>query len=462
MIPPRLAPLLDPGEMPSRLAVLFAEAGFELYLVGGSVRDLLLGRQAADYDFATDARPEDIKKVIAGVADAVYDVGESFGTIGFRRSRHTYEVTTYRSEAYRGDSRKPLVAFSDDIAEDLSRRDFTVNAMALRLPDPVMVDPFGGLTDLAEHVLRTPLSPEISFGDDPLRMLRLFRFMSQLGFSGDPGAVSAVAEMAGRLGVVSAERIRDELVRLLVGPHVEEALTAVVDTGLAAEFMPEVADLALARDPMHRHKDVLAHTIAVVGKISPVKTLRLAALFHDVGKPATRAYGPEGVTFHHHEVVGARLARERLRALRFSKDIVAGVSRLVFLHMRPHTYKMGWTDRAVRRYVRDAGPLLLELNELVRSDVTTRNPKRERAISSRIDELERRIDELRLQEELDRIRPPVNGHDVMAHLGIGPGPAVGRAMEMLLEKRLDEGPFSVEEAYRVLDEWAAGRAPGGE
>jgi poly(A) polymerase len=311
--------------------------------------------------------------------------------------------------------------------------------------------------DLGAGVLRTPLDPEVSFGDDPLRMLRLYRFVSVLGFTPERETARAVAEMADRLAIVSAERIRDELDKLIVGDHVEAGLWGIIESGLAGRFLPEMAALALHRDPQHRHKDVLAHTIAVVGKCPADRVVRLAALFHDIGKPDTREFGPGGVSFHHHEVVGARITKARMKELRYPGDDVEAVSRLVYLHMRPHTFKLGWTDRAVRRYVRDAGPLLERLNTLVRCDVTTRSAKRERAILRRIDELEMRIADLREREELDRIRPPVDGHEVMAFLGVPPGPVVGEALDMLLEHRLDHGPYSREEALDLLRAWAADR-----
>jgi poly(A) polymerase len=343
----------------------------------------------------------------------------------------------------------------------LSRRDFTVNSLAIRLPGgdaaPEMIDLYGGLDDLAAQLLRCPLDPHISFADDPLRMLRLFRFVSQLGFLPHDSVLSAVREMHSRLEVVSAERIQGEFDKLMAGEHVGAALWGLLDTGLAAEFIPELPALAVEQDPVHRHKDVLAHTVAVVEKTSPQVALRLAALFHDIGKPATRRFEAGGVTFHHHEVVGARMTRERMNALRYSKQMTEDVSRLVFLHMRPHTYKMGWTDSAVRRYVRDAGPLLPLLNELVRCDVTTRNAKRARAISRRIDELEVRIDELGKLEELSALRPPIDGHEVIAHLELQPGPIVGEVMKMLYEHRIDHGPYSREEAFALLDEWRAGK-----
>jgi poly(A) polymerase len=463
MIPPRLEPLLRADGVPARVAAHFREAGHEALLVGGSVRDALLGRSRAtdEYDFATAASPDEIESLLTGWATAVVTVGKEFGTVAARVDGITIEVTTFRSEVYRDDSRKPVVQFSDDLETDLSRRDFTVNAIALRLaPSPEMIDPHGGLVDLGAGVLRTPIDPEISFGDDPLRMLRLFRFVSTLGFAPDPATLEAARRMVGRISIVSAERIRGEIDRLLVGDHVEAALWGFVDSGLADLVLPELPALAVEQDPIHHHKDVLAHTIAVVAKCPPDATVRLAALFHDVGKPATRNFDEAGVSFHHHEVVGARLTRARMRELRYPNDEIDAVSDLVYLHMRPHTFKMGWTDRAVRRYVRDAGPLLDRLNTLVRCDVTTRNTKLARTIQRRIDELEERIADLAEREELASIRPPIDGNQVMAHLGIAPGPIVGEAMDLLLEHRLDEGPFSEEEAYRLLDEWWGKRSPG--
>lgn len=456
MIPSRLEHLLRGDGAPRQLAQRFAEAGRSLYLVGGSVRDALMGRdpELGDLDYATDARPDEISEIVASWADAVFAVGAEYGTVAARRGDVTHEITTFRRDVYREDSRKPVVTFSDDIETDLSRRDFTVNAMALRLlPEPEMIDPFGGLVDLGSGALRTPLDPAISFGDDPLRMLRLFRFISTLGFEADQTVAAAVQSMRDRLAIISAERIRDELVKLIVGEHVAEALGGLVSSGLAEVFLPELAALSHQHDPLHRHKDVLAHTVAVVAKCPPDQVVRLAALFHDVGKPDTRAFGLGGVSFHHHEVVGARLTRARMQALRFSNEEIDDVARLVYLHMRPHTFKMGWTDRAVRRYVRDAGPLLDRLNALVRSDVTTGNPKRARTIARRIDELEVRIEDLREREELDAMRPPIDGHRVMEFLGIDPGPRVGEAMAMLLEHRLDHGPYSEEEALELLRSW---------
>ena len=429
-----------------------------MFLVGGSLRDFILGRDHQDLDFATGARPEEIKGIVAEWASDLYTAGEEFGTVGVIKDGQVLEVTTFRSETYREDTRKPIVEFSDGISEDLSRRDFTINAMALPLVPggrkPTLVDPWGGLGDLRDGVLRTPQSPEVSFTDDPLRMLRLYRFVASLGFGIGDGVEAAVKDMGERLSIVSAERIRDEFSKLMVGSEPSGALEGLVESGLAGQFIPELPALALEQDPIHRHKDVLAHTLAVVDKVQADLVARLAALFHDVGKPNTREFGARGiVSFHHHEVVGARMTRKRLRTLKYPKQVVEDVSNLVYLHMRPHTFKMGWTDRAVRRYVRDAGHLLEPLNELVRADVTTRNEKLERQIHERIDELEERIVDLRQREELDALRPPIDGHAVMEHLGIKPGRRVGAALDLLLEHRIDEGPYSAEEAYELLDAW---------
>ena len=461
MVPERLAPVLEEVRP---LAERFAARGHRLYLVGGCVRDLLLGRpvEELDYDCTTDALPDEIEAAVEGWADAVWTQGKRFGTIGFKKGGRIWEVTTHRAEAYQPDSRKPDVVFSDAVEADLSRRDFTVNAMALRLPDPELIDPFGGAADLVAKQLRTPLSPEESFSDDPLRMLRAARFHTVYGLEPDPAIVEAVQRMHERLEIVSAERIRMELDKLIVADDPGPGLWFLVDTGLAEEFLPELPALRLEQDPIHRHKDVLAHTVAVVQKTSPDRILRLAALFHDVAKPKTRSFGPGGkVSFHHHEVVGARMTRERMTALRYPTEEIEQVSRLVELHLRFHTYRMGWTDSAVRRYVRDAGPLLDRLNELTRCDCTTRNPRKAEALARRMDQLEARIAELREQEELAAIRPDLDGVAVMEHLGLKPGRDVGEALRFLLELRLDEGPLGEEEAKRRLDQWWAERSSSG-
>jgi poly(A) polymerase len=460
VIPARAQALVDAT---SDLARRFDDAGHRLYVVGGSVRDVFCLDEPspdADIDLTTDAVPDQIEKIVGGWADAVWLQGKRWGTVGVRKGERTIEITTHRAEAYRPDSRKPDVVFGDSVEVDLSRRDFTINAMALRLGSQLeIIDPYGGLADLAAGRLRTPLDPEVSFSDDPLRMLRAARFIAGLGLKPDDALVAAVRAMHDRLTIVSAERIRDELGKLLVVDQPSPGLWFVVETGLAAEFLPELPGLALEQDPIHRHKDVLAHTLAVVDKTRPDRLLRLSALLHDIGKPRTRDFGPGGVTFHHHEVVGARMARDRMTALRFSKEDIEIVTRLVELHLRFHTYRLGWTDRAVRRYVRDAGPLLEDLNELTRCDCTTRNAAKARALGQRMDELERRIVELRAEEELDAIRPELDGRQVMDHLGLSPGREVGQALEFLLELRLEEGPLGEDEARRRLDAWWASGRP---
>jgi poly(A) polymerase len=458
-VPERLARYYAPGSPTRQLADRFAAAGHECALVGGTVRDALLGRRdpQADVDVATDARPEAIRAVVEGWADAVWLQGERFGTVGCRKDGERIEITTYRGEVYRPESRKPEVEFSDDLESDLARRDFTVNALALRMPEPELVDPHGGAVDLAAGVLRTPQAPEVSFADDPLRMLRAARFVAGFGLVPETALVRAIESMHHRLEIVSTERIRDELSKLLLVTDPSPGLWLLCETGLADEFLPELNAMRLEQDPIHTHKDVLAHTIAVVANVRPELRVRLAALLHDVGKPKTRSFEHGGVSFHHHEVVGARMAEERLRALKFPTEVVEEVTKLVYLHLRIHTYAMGWTDKAVRRYVRDAGSLLDELNHLQRGDCTTRNKKRAAALARRMDDLEARIDALRAQEELDSIKPPLDGRQVMEHLGVGPGRVVGEALELLLEARLDEGPISEEDAYARLDAWAAER-----
>ncbi|HET6966277.1 MAG TPA: CCA tRNA nucleotidyltransferase [Acidimicrobiales bacterium] len=474
MVPERLQALRSLIDETAELSARFADAGHQLYLVGGVVRDALLDRLGshADLDFTTDALPDQIEALVSEpgpdgsrLASAVWTQGKRFGTIGCIIGDHTIEITTHRAEAYRPDSRKPEVVFADAVEADLSRRDFTVNAMALSLPDLQLIDPFGGAADLHAGRLRTPLSPEESFSDDPLRMMRAARFIAGYSLVPEQQLVDAVVTMRARLDIVSDERVRDELDKLMVVPKPGEGLWFLVRTGLAEEFLPELPALAVEQDPIHRHKDVLAHTIAVVENTwgsdpdRPDRLLRLAALFHDVGKPKTRSFGPRGlVTFHHHEVVGARMTRDRMRALRYSAEDTETVTRLVELHLRFHTYRMGWTDSAVRRYVRDAGPLLGQLNELTRCDCTTRNAAKARALARRMDELEARIAELQEQEELRSIRPDLDGNAVMARLGLRPGREVGEALAFLLELRLEEGPLGEEEAGRRLDAWWAARA----
>lgn len=463
MIPDRVRPILEECRP---VAERFTAAGHRLYLVGGIVRDLLLDRDLdrPDLDFTTDARPDETRAIVGPVASSVWDQGARFGTIGARVDGRDWEITTHRADAYDPSSRKPEVAFGDAIEDDLARRDFTVNAMALTLPDAQLVDPYDGVTDLLVHMrLRTPLTPEESFSDDPLRMLRAARFVAGYGLAPDPALVAAATAMAHRLEVVSAERIRDELHKLLAVDDPAAGLWFLHDTGLFEEFLPEIPALRLEQDPIHRHKDVLAHTVAVVGNVqarkadgTPNTVTRMAALLHDIAKPKTRGYGPKGVTFHHHEVVGARMARARLQALRESAELVDDVTRLVELHLRFHGYGEGdggWTDSAVRRFVRDAGHLLDELVELTRSDCTTRNERKARMLQARMDALVERIERLREEEELAAIRPDLDGQDVMRILGLSPGRDVGEALRFLLELRLDEGPLGAEEAERRLVEW---------
>ncbi|WP_206442330.1 CCA tRNA nucleotidyltransferase [Streptomyces boncukensis] len=453
----RVSPVADD------LARRFREAGFRLALVGGSVRDALLGRLGNDLDFTTDARPEDVLALVRPWADAVWEVGIAFGTVGLKKSDFVLEITTYRSEVYDRSSRKPEVSYGDTIEEDLVRRDFTVNAMAVALPEKTFVDPYGGLEDLAARRLRTPGTPQMSFSDDPLRMLRAARFAAQLDFEIDSPVLAAMKEMAERLGIVSAERVRDELNKLLLSPHPRRGLRLLVETGLADCFVPEIPALRLERDEHHRHKDVYEHSLTVLEQAidleddGPDLTLRLAALLHDIGKPRTRRFEKDGrVSFHHHEVVGAKMTKKRMTALKYSTEMVRDVSRLVELHLRFHGYGTGeWTDSAVRRYVRDAGPLLDRLHKLTRSDCTTRNKRKATALSRAYDGLEERIARLQEQEELDAIRPDLDGNEIMRILEIPPGPAVGRAYKHLLELRLEHGPLEHDAAVAALKEWWA-------
>jgi poly(A) polymerase len=447
-------PRLEVPPLAVELGDRFRTAGYQLYLVGGAVRELLMGHPSrGEFDFATDARPQAILTILQGWADAKYLQGIKFGTVGAKKGPYEFQITTFRREAYPADDRHPHVTFGDHIEEDLSRRDFTVNAMAIRLPEGEFVDPFGGVRDLAAKRLGTPLDPEVSFGDDPLRMLRAARFTSSLELVPSRRVVEAMGEMADRLEIVSSERIRDELSRMLISEKPSPGLELIVATGLADQFIPELPALRLQQDPVHRHKDVLKHTFVVVENCEPDLVLRLAALLHDIGKPATRQITSEGVQFHHHEVVGARMAEERLRALRYPNEVVTDVVKLVQMHLRFHSYRLGWSDSAVRRYVREAGPLLDRLNQLVRADCTTRNREKAKALAALQDDLELQIARLSEQENLEQLRPPLDGNQVMEHLAVPPGPLVGEALNYLMEQRLDRGPISDEEAYRLLDEW---------
>ncbi len=457
----RIAPVLDP------LGELFAGAGHTLALVGGPVRDAMLGRAHNDLDFTTSAHPDVTERLLRGWADAVWDMGRAFGTIGSRKGEWQVEVTTYRSESYDPTSRKPAVDFGDSLEGDLGRRDFTVNAMAVLLPDREFVDPYGGVVDLAHRVLRTPGRPEDSFSDDPLRMMRAARFVAQLGFAVDPAVVAAMTAMADRIAIISAERVRDELVKLVCAPHPRAGLTLLVETGLAQIVLPELPALSLERDEHHRHKDVYEHTLTVLEQSidledrlgGPDFVSRFAALMHDVGKPRTRKFVGDGsVTFHHHDVVGAKLTRKRMQALRFPGETIDSVCSLVELHLRFHGYGDGeWTDSAVRRYVRDAGDQLERLHVLTRADCTTRNRRKAERLRRSYDQLEERIARLSEEEELAAIRPDLDGTQIMEILGIGPGPEVGAAYRFLLELRLDDGPMTDDEARSALLAWWADR-----
>lgn len=448
---------------------LFNRAGFELSLVGGPVRDLFLGEISVDLDFTTNASPDQTLEIVKGWADATWEIGKEYGTIGIRKGNEMVEITTYRAEKYDADSRKPLVAFGTELVDDLFRRDFTINSMALRLPSLELVDPFGGQRDLAEGIIRTPGTPQASFSDDPLRMMRAARFASRLDIDVAPEIFEAMTDMAQRITIISAERVRDELVKLMCGKAPRRGIDLLVESGLASYVLPEIPALKLEIDEHHRHKDVYQHSLKVMEQAAALETgpegqvpgpdfiLRFAALMHDVGKPATRKFEQNGaVSFLHHDVVGAKLTTKRMRELRFDKDTIKAVSRLVELHMRFYGYgDAGWSDSAVRRYVRDAGELLERLHRLTRADVTTRNKRKANRIASAYDDLERRITELAEQEELNSMRPDLDGEQIMDILGIKPGPLVGKAYKFLLNMRLDEGALGQEEATRRLLKWAA-------
>ncbi|MBB4687264.1 CCA tRNA nucleotidyltransferase [Amycolatopsis jiangsuensis] len=466
----RVSPLAD------ELAERFARAGHSLYLVGGSVRDALLGRLSADLDFTTDARPDRVLGIVSEWGDAVWDVGIAFGTVGVTKNGMTLEITTFRADSYDRVGRNPEVTFGDTIEGDLLRRDFTVNAMAIDLVTKTFIDPHDGMDALRLRVLDTPATPQESFADDPLRMMRAARFSAQLGFTPAPRVVEAMTSMAGEIERITAERVQAELSKLLLADDPRPGLELLVDTGLADHVLPELPGMRLAIDEHHQHKDVYQHSLTVLAQAidlerrhepasEPDLVLRLAALLHDVGKPATREFQPGGgVSFHHHEVVGARMARKRLRALKYSKEIVEAVSQLVFLHLRFHGYGGGeWTDSAVRRYVTDAGELLTRLHKLVRADCTTRNRRKAAALQATYDDLEARIVRIREQEDLNRVRPDLDGNEIMRLLGLAPGPQVGRAWKFLKELRLDRGPLEHEEAVAELRKWAAaeGITPAG-
>ncbi len=453
----------------TELASLFKSAGYKLALVGGPVRDAILGRLGNDLDFTTDAHPKDCEKILNKWADSVWDIGAAFGTVAGKKGEITVEVTTYRSESYDSSSRKPNVEFGKTIEGDLARRDFTINAMALELttPEPTFIDLFNGVTDLQNKIIKTPGKAEESFSDDPLRMMRAARFMSQLNFEIDTSVLVAIKSMATRLEIISFERIRDEFIKILMSPSPRIGITVLVETGLADYFLPEVPKLKLEIDEHHHHKDVYEHSLTVLEQAiglesrldGPNLTLRLAALLHDIGKPKTKQLiAGGGVSFHHHEVVGARMCKERMKKLRFDNHMIEDVSQLVFLHLRFHGYGSGeWTDSAVRRYVRDAGPLLTHLHLLTRADCTTRNKKKAESLAKTYDQLEERIALLMEQEELDKIRPDLSGEEIMQILAIKPSPTVGKAYDFLLELRLEKGPIGKEAATAELLTWWKGQ-----
>ena len=460
-----IATLIERAPESTKLAAAFKAAGFKLALVGGPVRDAILGRLGNDLDFTTDAKPAQSKKILEAWADSVWEIGAEFGTIAARKGEIEVEVTTYRSESYDLNSRKPDVQFGESIEGDLKRRDFTINAMALELTTepPTFLDLFGGIADLQSKLIKTPGTAEDSFSDDPLRMMRAARFMSQLNFDVDPSVITAIKKMADRLSIISAERIRDEFIKTLMSPNPRLGLTLLVETGLADKFLPEIPKLKLEIDEHHHHKDVYEHTLTVLEQAialeerlaGPNLTLRLAALMHDIGKPKTKELIPGGgVSFHHHEVVGSRMTKERLRTLRFDNHVIKDVAQLVFLHLRFHGYGSGeWTDSAVRRYVRDAEDLLIHLHLLTRADCTTRNKKKADLLARTYDQLEDRIVTLMEQEELNKIRPDLDGVEIMKILDLKPSPVVGQAYNYLLELRLEHGPLGVEKATEELLTW---------
>ena len=462
----RINTLFEQIPLVAELGEAFARAGHDLYLVGGSVRDALMGRLGHDLDFTTDARPDDTEAILRQHTHATWDIGRAFGTIGAQIDDWVVEVTTYRADAYHPDSRKPEIVYGETLKDDLIRRDFTVNAMALHAATRTFSDPYAGLTDIVSGTLRTPFPPERSFSDDPLRMMRAARFTSQLGFTVTNEVRAAMTDMASRIEIISAERVRDELSKTLLTDHPREGLDLLVTTRIADYVLPELPALRLERDEHHRHKDVYEHSLTVLDQSidlekrrghDPDLTGRLAALLHDIGKPSTRKFEPGGkVSFHHHDIVGAKMARKRLKALIYPSQVVKEVSKLVELHLRFHGYgDQGWTDSAVRRYVRDAGDQLERLHILTRSDCTTRNRRKAERLEFAYDDLEARIANLTAKEELAAIRPDLDGQQIMAILGIKPGPEVGKAYKFLLNLRLDEGPHTPDEAKNALLAWWA-------
>ena len=447
----RARELLFKQPLVTELSSIFQKGGFQLYIVGGSVRDAFLGKTHDDFDFTTNASPETTIKLVNDYADELWKIGIDFGTIGIEKRGLKAEITTFRSDNYDESSRKPDVLFEANITTDLSRRDFTFNAMAFKLPDGTFVDEFDGLDDLGKRVLKTPVDPDISFNDDPLRMLRAIRFISTLVVLPSDEVVASIVKLKSRLEIVSSERVQAELSKLLTGIAPSQGIYHLISTGLTDIVLPEITELASCVDPEHRHKDLLEHTMTVMDNMPPELELRLAALLHDIGKPRTKSMGADGIHFYHHEAVGAKMASRRLKSLKYPTSFIADVVKMIEMHMRFHTYRLGWADSAVRRYIRDCGPLIGNINKLVRADCTTRNPFQSRKFKSLLDELDERIIVLEEEEESAKIRPPIDGTEVMNYLGLKPGPEVGRVMKALLEARIDGEITTKEDAYALID-----------